>query len=175
MNVKRVVVGILNTNCYILENDSECIIIDPGSDFYKIKENITKKVVGILLTHRHFDHVGVLDELLKYYSVNVYDYSNLKEGDNNICTFNFFVQYNLGHTLDSISFIFNDIMFSGDFIFKGAIGRCDLGGDYNLMKESIKKLLNSSINYKIFPGHGDSTFLNNERLFLESNIKNYHF
>ena len=167
MDIKRVVVGMLNTNCYILENDSECLIIDPGSEADKIKKNINKKVVGILLTHRHFDHVGALQELSSYYKVNVYDYNSLEEGENSIGNFNFFVQYNLGHTLDSISFIFDENMFSGDFIFKNAIGRCDLGGNFELMKKSINKILKSTINYRIFPGHGDSTYLDDERLFLE--------
>lgn len=169
MNIKKIIVGELKTNCYIVENNNECLIIDPGSEIDKIKQNISKKVVGILLTHRHFDHIGALDELLKYYNVKCYDYSNLKEGNIKIGNFNFKVQYNLGHTLDSISYIFDKNMFSGDFIFKNAIGRSDLGGDYNLMKDSIKKLLNSNINYKIYPGHGDSTFLDDER----NNIQKY--
>ena len=160
--IKKIIVGMLDTNCYILENNNECLIIDPGSEAEKIKSSISKNVVCILITHRHFDHIGALDELSNYYKVKVYDKSNLKEGINSIGTFKFVVQYNLGHTMDSISYIFNDIMFSGDFIFKGSIGRCDLGGDYVLMKESIKKIINSDINYEIYPGHGDKTYLTDE-------------
>lgn len=171
MNIKKVVVGELETNCYILENDNECLIIDPGSESDKIISNIDKKVVGILLTHRHFDHVGALDNISKYYKVDIYDIYNLKEGMNVIGNFSFVVRYNLGHTMDSISFIFDDIIFSGDFIFKGCIGRCDLGGDFDLMKESIKSILKSNINYHIYPGHGDSTYLFDERDMLESYIK----
>ena len=164
MNIKKVVVGELETNCYIVENDSECLIIDPGSES-------DKKVVGILLTHRHFDHVGALESVSKYYKVPVYDISNLREAMNVIGNFKFEVRYNLGHTMDSISFIFDNIMFSGDFIFKGCIGRCDLGGDFTLMKESIKSILKSNVNYKIYPGHGDSTYLFDEKNMLESYIK----
>ena len=54
-------------------------------------------------------------------------------------------------------------MFCGDFIFKNGIGRCDLGGDYNLMKDSINKILESNINYKLYPGHGSDTDLDSER------------
>ena len=60
MNIKRLEVGVLKTNCYILENNEETLIIDPGDDFEKIKENINKKLVGVLITHNHFDHVGAL-------------------------------------------------------------------------------------------------------------------
>ena len=160
MNIKIVVVGVLDTNCYIVENDCECLIIDPGAEADNIINNIDKRVIGILLTHRHFDHIGAVEKLSSYYNINIYDYSNLIEGFNNIGCFRFFVQYNLGHTMDSISFIFDSVMFCGDFIFKDGIGRCDLGGNYNLMKDSIKKLVRCKKNYLIYPGHGDKFYLN---------------
>ncbi|MBQ3021495.1 MAG: MBL fold metallo-hydrolase [Bacilli bacterium] len=171
MKIKRLIVGMLETNCYILENDNECLIIDPGSDFEVIKNNVDKKVVGILLTHNHFDHVGAIKNCLEYYKVILYNFENLKEGFNKISTFDFLVNYNPGHTMDSISFIFDNIMFSGDFIFKGCIGRWDLGGDFNLMKDSITKLIETNINYNIYPGHGESTTLSDEKNMLESYIK----
>ena len=166
MNIKKVIVGSLETNCYIVESNGNVLIIDPGSEFDKIKNNINGKVVGILITHNHFDHIGALDECKKFYQVPVYDKSNLINGVNVIENFEIIVKYNLGHTMDSISFIFGDIMFSGDFIFEGTIGRCDLGGDYSLMQESIKDILKSKINYKIYPGHGNETTLDRERDML---------
>ena len=123
MNIKKVVVGYLETNCYILEKDEECLIIDPGDNFEMIKSNIDKNVIGILLTHNHFDHIGALNDLVKYYNVKVYDKSNLKEGNNKINDFEFDIFYNPGHTDESISFIFKDLMFSGDFIFKGRLNQ----------------------------------------------------
>ena len=54
-------------------------------------------------------------------------------------------------------------MFVGDFVFKGTIGRCDLeGGDYNQMKESIKKLKTYPKDTILYPGHGDETTLEDE-------------
>ena len=171
MNIKIVKVGYLDTNCYILEKNNKCLIIDPGAEENKIIENINGKICGILITHNHFDHISALKILCEYYNTCFYDFRNLKEGINIIDDFNFIVKYNLGHTMDSISYIFENIMFCGDFIFKGSIGRCDLGGDFIKMKESIKDILNSSINYKIYPGHGDYTYLDNERKNLEKIIK----
>lgn len=168
MNIKTVVVGMLGTNCYIIENNNECLIIDPGDEFEKIINNINKKVVGILLTHRHFDHIGALKDIKSHYNVMVYDKNTIMEGNNKIGSFLFEVIYNPGHTMDSISFIFNDNIFVGDFIFKGCIGRCDLGGDFNLMKQSIINILKFNKNYKIYPGHGDITNLNDERDMLNS-------
>ena len=161
----------LKTNCYILEKNNETLIIDPGDDFDKIKENVTTKVVGVIITHTHFDHVGALEEVLNFYNVSLYSRDNLYEGLNNISSFKFNVLYNPGHTKDSISFIFDDVMFSGDFIFENNIGRCDLGGDFKMMKNSIKKILERNINYKIYPGHGSSTSLDIERINLERWLK----
>ena len=171
MNIKVIKVGFLNTNCYIVENSDDCLIIDPGDEVDKIIDNVSKNVVGVILTHRHFDHVGALDDIVNKYKVVVYDKSNLNDGENVINDFKFVVRYNPGHTLDSISFIFDDVMFSGDFVFKACIGRWDLGGDFSLMKESIKTLLNSTVNYKIYPGHGDITSLDDERDMLGSYLK----
>ena len=168
MNIKKIEVGMLKTNCYILEYNNECLIIDPGDDFYKLKENISKKVVGVLVTHNHFDHVGALKDVLEFYHVSLYNKNNLIEGVNKISSFRFEVLYNPGHTIDSITFIFDDIMFCGDFIFEGTIGRCDIGGDFNMMKDSIKKVLKSNRNYIIYPGHGNSTTLDIERDNLKS-------
>ena len=57
MNVKRIVVGELDENCYIVENKDNCIIIDPGDEVDKIVNNIDKKVVGILVTQIGRAHV----------------------------------------------------------------------------------------------------------------------
>ncbi len=172
MKIKTVVVGSLNTNCYILENDYECLIIDPGDDFFEIKKNINKRVVGILITHNHFDHVGAVEDCNNFYRTKVYDKSNLEEGYKRINSFYFKVIYNPGHTLDSISFLFDNNLFCGDFIFKDGIGRCDLGGDYNLMIKSIKKLLDLNLNYKLFPGHGEPTTISKE-INLKKYVENY--
>ena len=169
MKIKTVKVGYLKTNCYILEKDNKCLIIDPGSEKDTIINNIETKVVGILITHNHFDHIGALDDLKGYYKVESYNFDNLKEGLNKIDDFSFIVNYNPGHTMDSVSYIFDNIMFSGDFIFHNTIGRCDYGGDFNIMKKSIKKILNKSINYKIYPGHGKLTYLDDEI----DNLKKY--
>lgn len=171
MNIKTVVVGVLETNCYIVENSDECLVIDPGDEFIKIKNSIDKKVVGVILTHKHFDHIGALKEMVDYYNIPVYDINNLKEGKCSIGSFDFVVNYNFGHTMDSISFIFDNIMFSGDFIFKGCIGRTDLGGDFSVMQDSIRKILKCENNYKIYPGHGDVTTLDEERATLKFYLK----
>ena len=166
MEIKTIKVGYLETNCYILVKDNKCLIIDPGDEAYKI-ENVVgnNKVVGIIITHYHSDHIGALDEIKETYKANVYDRSNLSEGLNNIDDFNFEVLYTPGHRKDAITIIFREYhsMFTGDFLFKGSIGRTDLeyGNDYE-MQESIDKIKEYSSNYRVYPGHGDSTTLLDE-------------
>ena len=157
MIIDRVIVGSLETNCYILSIENDCIVVDPGDEFDKIKEKIgNKNVVGVIVTHNHFDHVGAL----KYFD-NIYDYHNLKEGINNIGEFTFEVIYTPGHTRDSICIYFKEenVMFVGDFIFKNGIGRTDLGGSYIEMINSIKKISTYNKDIIIYPGHGENTKL----------------
>lgn len=168
MKIDIVVVGPLETNCYLLRNEKSILIVDPGSDFKKIKQAVgNDNVVGILLTHTHFDHVGALEECKNEYDVPVYKKENLEEKEYNIEAFDFDVIFTPGHTNDSVIFYFKNenILFTGDFIFKGSIGRTDLGGNMNDMNKSFFKLFslaqtNQSI--AIYPGHGHCTNLNDE-------------
>jgi len=138
MKINKVVVGPLETNCYILFLGNKCIVIDPGDDIKKIKEVIgEKEVVGVIITHYHFDHIGALNYFDKSL---ILDRKNLEEKEYQINNFNFEVIYTPGHKEDSITIYFKkeEIMFTGDFIFKGTIGRTDLeGGNILDMKQSL--------------------------------------
>lgn len=168
MKIKRIIVGPLETNCYILIKNNEVLVIDPGDDYDKIiREMGANKVVGILITHSHFDHIGALSNFDKEL---IYDFSNLEEKEYTINDFNFEVIYTPGHTNDSVSYYFKEIdsIFCGDFIFYESIGRCDLPtGDFNIMKESINKIKKYPKDTKIYPGHDISTTLMHE---IENNI-----
>ncbi|MBQ7136428.1 MAG: MBL fold metallo-hydrolase [Bacilli bacterium] len=176
MKIDKVVTGYLEGNCYILTIDNESLIIDPGDDYHLIKEKLGKnKVIGILLTHSHFDHTGAVEKILEDYNTQVYAFDNLSEGSFKIKNFTFEVVYTPGHTADSISFYFEQekIMFTGDFLFKESIGRCDLPtGSIDQMKKSLNKINKYSNDVIIYPGHGDETTLlyersNNQYLFTK--------
>lgn len=174
MKIDRVVTGYLEENCYILTINDVCLVIDPGDDFPFIEEKLVNdKVLAILLTHNHFDHIGAVNDIVGKYKVPVYSFSNLEEGLFNIEKFKFKVIYTPGHTKDSISFYFEEekAMFTGDFLFKKNIGRCDLPtGDFKKMQKSIQKIKCFPDDITIYPGHGESTTLgyeknNNQYLF----------
>lgn len=178
MKVEIVKVGDLQCNCYLLEVNNKVLVIDPGDDADKIIKRIgDREVVGIIVTHYHFDHIGALDELVKKYNINVYDKSNMSEGINKVSEYVFEVIYTPGHKEDAITIYFNEnkVMFCGDFIFKDSIGRCDLpGGDIREMIDSIEKIKKYDRNIVIYPGHGDKTTLdyeiNNNMYFLDVNL-----
>lgn len=165
MKVKKIITGSLEENCYILTIDNDCLVVDPGDDFKIIKEEIKNyNLLGILITHHHFDHVGALDDLLNYKKVPVYDF-NLTDTEYNINKFNFKLIKTPGHTSDSVTFFFacDNIMFVGDFVFKGSIGRTDLPtGNNSDMEKSIEYLKQFDKNIVLYPGHGDSTTIDNE-------------
>lgn len=75
MKIKCITVGLLNTNCYLVEDDVEnngfSAVIDPGGDpsFIKksIEQTLPQPLTHIILTHGHFDHVGALNDIHKLY------------------------------------------------------------------------------------------------------------
>ena len=78
MNIQQITVGELAVNCYLLCEDAESAVIDPGSDaeliLKKAEENgcvITK----ILLTHGHFDHIGAVCDIAEKTGAKVYVHS----------------------------------------------------------------------------------------------------
>lgn len=168
MNIKIVVTGFLEENCYILKDDKnkECLVIDPGDDYELIKKEISNyKVLKVLLTHNHFDHVGALEELVNDYKVEVLKKDNLEEKEYSINNFNFKVIYTPGHTTDSVTYHFEKekVMFTGDFLFKGTIGRTDLPtGNIADMRNSLNKIKKYSSSISIYPGHGDFSTLKEE-------------
>lgn len=167
MEIKKVVTGYLDENCYVLINNKECLVIDPGDDFPKIKEQIGEaKILGVLITHSHFDHIGALRNFLTKRSIKIFKKSNLEEKEYVIGSFKFKCLYTPGHSKDSVTFYFEDenVMFDGDFIFKESIGRTDLpGGSDADMKESINKILTYSEDIKLYPGHNEETTLKYEK------------
>ena len=166
MNIESIKVGYLRCNCYILDIDGNVLIIDPGDESDNIIKKINnRKVVGIIITHHHFDHIGAVDSLIDKYHVKVYDKNNLSEGMNTIDRFNFEVIYTPGHKEDLITIYFKEdkCMFCGDFIFKDSIGRCDLSGGNTIdMMKSIDKIKKYDKGITIYPGHGEITTLRYE-------------
>lgn len=152
------------------------------------------KVKYIILTHGHFDHTGALAQLKKTTGAEILIHSadafmlskdnrgqpfllesgdepcsadrTLKEGDKiqfgeNILE----VLHTPGHTPGGISLVIDKMIFTGDTVFCGSVGRTDLpGGSYRKLMDSIKtKLLSKYDDYVIYPGHGPESTIGEER------------
>ncbi|MGX6979743.1 MBL fold metallo-hydrolase [Vagococcus elongatus] len=75
IQIKQLVTGPVEANCYFIYNETSLLIVDPGEDGGKIKEmiaNLNRKPVAILLTHTHYDHIGALEEIRSTYDIPVY-------------------------------------------------------------------------------------------------------
>jgi glyoxylase-like metal-dependent hydrolase (beta-lactamase superfamily II) len=161
-----IVNGELEENCYIIHNKKKALIIDPGSEedkIYKVIDEYKLEVVGILVTHYHFDHVLCLDQVRNKYNVEVIDYKNKKE---KIDCFNFEIIENFGHTMDSVSFYFKKekLMFTGDFVFKDSIGKYDYFNE-NIMLKSLKSFCKLDDDIIIYPGHGEQSTVGYEKRY----------
>lgn len=179
MEVSKVIVGYLEENCYLIKIGNEALIVDPGDEVDKIIDMIGSiKVVGILITHAHFDHIGALKDLEEKLNVPIYYHNinnelnyekliNVSEKEYRINNFDFDVIYTPGHRNDSVTYYFKKekLMFTGDFIFKLSIGRTDLEyGSSVEMQKSIEKIKKYEDDIKLYPGHGENTMLGFEKM-----------
>lgn len=195
MRIHCYAIGVYQANCYVIENDKELLVIDPGAKpkkLYEIIDAMNKPIVGILLTHGHFDHIGGVDEMMKRYSCSLYmssfDYEMacdpqknysienrevalkakpifINEGKLMIETFEIKVIEAPGHSEGSLLYGFENNLFTGDVLFKGSIGRTDLYRSNNgAMKNSLQMITALDPHYIIYPGHGETSTLQNELL-----------
>lgn len=168
MKIETLVLGNLQTNCYILTQNNTAIVIDPVENYQNIMKKVgEKQLLSVLITHYHPDHIGALQEFLQR-KIPIIDYTS-KEKNHTIGPFTFELIKTKGHTPDSITYYFpkDQIMFTGDFLFYHTIGRTDMqGGNIEEMNQSLSKIKTYPENTTIYPGHGIKTTLKEE---LKSN------
>lgn len=167
MNIQTITTGYLEENCYLLIHGDSCLVVDPGDDYEKIRKFLKNyQVLGVLITHHHFDHVGALEPLLEEYHASIYDINSIEKKEYSLGPFHFQIVKNPGHSKDSVRFVFKkeQVMFVGDFVFYHSIGRTDLpGGNPKEMVESLNQLKVETENYTLYPGHGPKTTLEEEK------------
>jgi glyoxylase-like metal-dependent hydrolase (beta-lactamase superfamily II) len=77
--IHKITNELFNSNTYLYIVDGKCIVIDPGSDYYKIKSYIISRklsILFILATHGHFDHVSSASLLKKEFDCKFYMHRN---------------------------------------------------------------------------------------------------
>jgi len=191
MQIETFNVGMLSTNCYIATctETNEAIIIDPGLDFLsetkQLMDYIEKcqlKIKFIVNTHGHSDHIkgdrffqDKFNVSICIHSSDAYFLENLKLDETSICLLddesliNFGnetlkVLHTPGHTRGCICLIGEHLIFTGDTLFAGSIGRTDFPeGSMSDMECSLRKIKNLSDSLLVYPGHGETSIIGEEK------------
>lgn len=182
MKIKKIEVGSLQTNCYILQSGKREAIIDPGEDEEKIARNLRAnkekdtKVKFVLATHHHWDHVNAVSNLVAKFDADFYlakkeldlfkrsaeeaispdqllvEGERIKLGKNS-----FQVWETPGHSPGSITLLEEEenALFVGDLLFSSGFGRTDLpGGSRPDLERSLARVVDLPGDWTVYPGHG---------------------
>ena len=181
--LRKLVVGPYQANCYILgcEKTNQGLVIDPGDDVFRIVEVVSRlglKIRYILITHGHIDHIGGAGELrritnapvwihpLDARGLNFQPQGNLSDGQEiPLGRFTVTVLHTPGHSPGGVSFYAPGVVFTGDTLFAGSVGRTDFpGGDHNqLVSGVIQRIFPLGDSLRVYPGHGPRTTIGRER------------
>ena len=169
-------VGPLAVNCYIVGDDKthDALVIDPGGNARDILDTLRReqlKLVALVATHAHFDHLLALDEVRAQTHAPFLIYADeaemlanaqmgaqffgftmpqpapadrlLREGDEvRAGSVALKVSHTPGHSPGGLCLLGDQCIFVGDTLFQGGIGRVDLpGGDYATLMRSIRDKL----------------------------------
>lgn len=203
MLIRRLTVGFLGTNCYLVacEKTLEAIVIDPGfraDETEKVLREITERDLHlryVVDTHGHADHMSGnsalkqatgaeiliheddaqlladpsknLSKMMGFTVVSPSADRLLREGDLvRVGSFELEVMHTPGHTRGSISLhcTSDSIVFTGDTLFAGSIGRTDLpSSSFKDIMRSLSRLMGLPAQTVVYPGHGEMTTIGKEK------------
>lgn len=153
MKIIQQPLGPVQANCYLVMENHHAILIDPADRFPNLESILKENQIPADLNIHHNDTHP----------------KPIKEGINEIAGFEIEAIYCPGHSIGSTVLRIEDCLFTGDVLFQGSIGRMDLAtGSVSMMKQSLKKLYQLDKDYKVYPGHGPSTSLSQEKKWNES-------
>ena len=197
--VERLEVGMLMVGCYIVgwKATGDAIVIDPGDEADRILDRVKElglKVVAVVNTHGHGDHIGGNSEIARKTGAPIWIGEKdapmlidkmknlsepvgmpvtsppadrlLKEGDVvQVGDGELKVLEAPGHSLGSILLVGDGIVFVGDVLFAGSIGRTDFpnGSLETLLKMIREKIFPLGDDFIVCPGHGPETTVGEEK------------
>lgn len=170
-----------------------CILIDAPLGVSEWLDHLDEQPTDLLLTHQHYDHVEdvaklvakgarlqaytqyskdlTLEKLLEEsgipLKVEPYRVDHLLKDKKALEAggLHFDLEHVPGHSPDSVVFVCDRLLFGGDTLFAGGVGRADLpGGDMELLLSGIRnKLFTLPSETRVFPGHGPETSIGEEK------------
>lgn len=186
----------VNTYFLINESTGNAVCIDGGENYKLIKRTEEEngfKIICLLLTHAHFDHAGNAAKIQADGAkvlISAIDAKKIGNDDNLASCFGREFQKFIpdilvkggeelefdgikvkviatpGHTDGSVTFMVDDMLFTGDTLFMESVGRTDFKTGNRLeMINSVKNLFALKGDFKVFPGHDEFTTLEHERKY----------
>jgi hydroxyacylglutathione hydrolase len=177
-----------------LDDRDEAVVVDPGFSpdrVHALLRAAGKRPVAVLATHGHYDHIGAAGEFcgteIPFYIHKddelaltdpaawgagftdprqpVHDVRTFVDGESlDVAGFALEVIHTPGHTPGSSCFKADEFVFSGDLVFRGAIGRFDFpNSSEEAMVASLRRFLSLPDGLDGYPGHGPSTAVGTER------------
>ncbi len=192
MKVRLFNVNSFGVNCYVVYHGGEAVIVDPGGpseDVLAFLEQETLKVVAIINTHGHSDHIGGNQWFVEKTNAPLYIHQadapflgdptlhlgpqiNLEVGHStaqgllqdgdviNVGGESLNVIHTPGHTGGGICLYGLGFVLSGDTLFKESVGRWDLPqADESALYRSLKRLIKLPPETVVYPGHGPSSII----------------
>ena len=174
------------SNCYLVVNEisNQAIIIDPG--------NITKEIIAriednhlnlsaVLITHNHGSHADGLKTLRKIYSPKVFaadwtvaaNDTTVITGDGTTQIEGMQVSYLTipGHTSDSVVYKIGSILFTGDVLLSGEIGKTNSSYSEYILRSNIEHKIFSQLDTTVLmPGHGPPSTLGAAKAIYNQNL-----
>jgi len=169
---------------------------DDANNILKVIEELGLHINSILVTHGHFDHVGAVKTLIKELGVDFFAHKDdlffiqyaeksarrwgieieqppnpnyfLEDGQIiNVGEFKLNVLHTPGHSPGGVCFLYNKMVFCGDTLFQGSIGRTDFrkGSLEDLIKSIKTRLYSLSDDTIVYTGHGPITTIGDEKKF----------
>ena len=184
MQTEQIVSSLLESNTFVAKKSGECLIVDAGATPDQVAQKVgNDKVMGLLLTHGHYDHCFYTLEITKKFGCKIFaskkivenltdpaknygetfkieDFSNfvfLKDKQEfSLGEFEISATLLPGHSKCSMGYLIDGTFFAGDVLFGQGIGRTDLyGGDKHEMLQSLITIQNNIAFDILASGHGE--------------------
>lgn len=193
MKISSYTGGIVQTNGYLVESAEGNFLVDAPAGIAAWIAGKGVRLDALYLTHQHYDHVEDVAALQetgvkvmgwaaysKELTLESYGSSwglpevtpfsidgRIASGEQKLFGTTVKVGHVPGHSPDSVSFYLEEagVVFAGDALFAGSVGRCDLpGGDFELLLEGIRReLLSLPDETQVLSGHGPATTIGREK------------